>query len=328
MEKLLIIKLGYSETLDPEISQVSSLGDVLRTTVILHLFPEADVTWLVDEKARPLLEGNPRIRRILNFDLASTLLLQRERFDTVVNFEKVPGICALADSVKAWRRFGFRLDEERGIAEAYDRCEEAFSLCTDPEKKRKHRQPWQKVLVEAIGGSWEEQRYILGYQPQVEVEHDFGLNHAVGSKWPTKAWPRDYWEKTASILEHAQQRVSWQRGFDDLFEYIEWIQSCRTLITCDSLGLHIALALNKRVVVLYGPTNSNETYLYGLGEGLFPRGYDCLPCFSPECRQKVHCLKTLAPEEVAHRALTVHSRSCSSVADHESTDSSRQALAK
>ncbi len=65
MEKVLIVKLGYSETLDPEISRVSSLGDVLRTTVILHHFQDSHITWLVDEKALPLLEGNPFIDRTL-----------------------------------------------------------------------------------------------------------------------------------------------------------------------------------------------------------------------------------------------------------------------
>ncbi len=36
-QKVLIIKVGYSETLDPEISNVTSYGDVLRTTVLLNL---------------------------------------------------------------------------------------------------------------------------------------------------------------------------------------------------------------------------------------------------------------------------------------------------
>src|SRR5512145_2420575 len=131
MAKVLIIKLGYSETIDPEISRTSSLGDVLRTTVILYPFKDDHVTWLVDAAAYPLLEGNPFINRILIFDLASVLQLQKERFDTVINLEKVPGVCALADSVSAWRRYGFRFDEQRGEAEAYDGCEKVFSLCKD-----------------------------------------------------------------------------------------------------------------------------------------------------------------------------------------------------
>ena len=51
MAKILIVKMGYSETLDSHMSRISSLGDVLRTTVILHLFKNDHVTWLVDEKA-------------------------------------------------------------------------------------------------------------------------------------------------------------------------------------------------------------------------------------------------------------------------------------
>ena len=104
MKKTLIIKTGYSETLDKNISYKSSLGDVLRTTVILHLLKDNHVTWLVDEHAFKLLHGNPYIDRILIYNLTSVLQLQRERFDTVINFEKVPGLCALADSVNAWRR--------------------------------------------------------------------------------------------------------------------------------------------------------------------------------------------------------------------------------
>ncbi|MCA8961797.1 MAG: glycosyltransferase family 9 protein, partial [Planctomycetes bacterium] len=266
-------------------------------------FREAHVTWLVDEKALPLLEGNPHIDRLLTYDLTSVLQLQRERFDTVVNFEKVPGVCALADSVQAWRRFGFRFDEETGEAKAYDRCEQAFTLCCDRDAKKNHAEPWQKILLESIGAEWNEQPYILGYRPRSAEQFDIGLNHAVGSKWPTKAWPTEYWTALEQELLERGQTLSWQQGFDDLYDYIEWIQSCRTIITGDSLGLHIALALGKNVVVLYGPTNSNETFLYGRGIGIYPQGYDCAPCFSPECTHRLHCLRTISPKRVAQTAL-------------------------
>ena len=114
-EKVLIIKLGYSETLDGEIGKATSLGDVLRSTVLLHLYKNANVTWLVDEKAFQLLKGNPYIHRIIFYDLTSVLQLQSERFDTLINLEKVPGLCAFSDSLKAWRRYGFRFDPEKMV---------------------------------------------------------------------------------------------------------------------------------------------------------------------------------------------------------------------
>ena len=120
--KVLIIKLGYSETLIPRVRPTCSLGDVFRTTPVLHLFKNDHVTWLTDEAAIPLLEGNPYIDRILPFDLMSVLQLEGERLDKVINLEKVPGVCALVDRIDAWSHYGFRFDQETGMAEAYEQA--------------------------------------------------------------------------------------------------------------------------------------------------------------------------------------------------------------
>lgn len=298
MAKILIIKLGYSETIDSGISTVSSLGDVLRTTVILYPFAKDHVTWLVDDKGLPLLEGNPYIQRILTYDLTTVLQLQRERYDTVVNLEKVPGICALSDSISAWRRYGFRFDEQHGIAEAYDGCEKVFSLCKDGDLKRTYQGSWQESLLQIIGAKWEGQEYILGYQPKTGIAFDVGLNWAVGSKWPNKAWPDHHWQELKRLLE-GDLSYSTQQGMNDLHAYIDWINSCRLLVTNDSLGLHIALALRKKVVVMYGPTNPNETYFYGRGEPLYPdAGYDCIPCLGTTCARETSCMESIRPERV------------------------------
>lgn len=298
MAKVLIIKLGYSETIDSEIGKTPSLGDVLRTTVILYPFAKDHVTWLVDAAAYPLLEGNPSISRILIYDLSSVLQLQKERFDTVINLEKVPGICALADSISAWRRHGFRFDEVKGEAEAYDRCEYVFSMCKDQDLKRAHTGSWQELLLQVVGAKWEGQEYILGYKPKTVETFDVGLNWAVGSKWPNKAWPKRSWDELISLLEK-QYSYSMQQGLDSLHKYMDWINSCRLLVTNDSLGLHIALALRKKVVVLYGPTNPNETYFYGRGEVIYPSAdYDCIPCLGPECTQEKACMEFISPAQV------------------------------
>ena len=61
--KILIIKLGYSETLDPEIGKVVSLGDVVRCSVVLEAlkekYPNSNITWLVAPEAFPLVVDNP-----------------------------------------------------------------------------------------------------------------------------------------------------------------------------------------------------------------------------------------------------------------------------
>ncbi|MFH0731400.1 MAG: glycosyltransferase family 9 protein [Candidatus Omnitrophota bacterium] len=299
MEKVLIIKLGYSETLDKEVGTTTSLGDILRTTVILHYLKNDDVTWLVDEKAYPLLEGNPLIRRILIFNLESVLQLQRERFDTVINLEKSPGICAFSDSINAWRRFGFRFDTERGVAQAYDGAEKYLALCLDPDIKRGNMRYWQEALASIIKNKWtEKDDYVLGYTPHSKIKYDIGFNWAVGSKWPNKAWPKKHWKALERLLKR-QFSITWQKGLTNLHEYMDWINSCRLVITNDSLGMHLGIALKKKIIVLFGPTSSREIYLYERGVKILPDApYKCVPCLHTTCTQKKNCMEFISPEKV------------------------------
>lgn len=298
MAKILIIKLGYSETLDKDISTTTSLGDVLRTTVILNFFKGDSVSWLVDKKASPLLEGSPLINRVMVYNLETVLQLQRERFDTVINLEKVPGICALADSINAWRRFGFRFDASRGEAQSYDGAEKVLSLSLSLYEKRKSKKYWQEALVEMIGKKWNGEEYILGCKPKNKITYDIGFNWAIGEKWKNKAWPKEYWQDLEKLLAN-RYSISWQKGLDNFNDYIEWINSCRLIVTNDSLGMHLAIALKKQVIVLFGPSSSNEVYLYKRGKIILPKtNYKCVPCLKRECSQKINCLRFIKPAEV------------------------------
>jgi heptosyltransferase II len=301
MAKILIIKLGYSETLDSRLGKVSSLGDVLRTTVVLHLFKEDAVTWLVDEKAYPLLKENKYIKSLLVYNNKSAQALQRQEFDKVVNFEKDSKVCRLSDSIKAVNHFGFRFDEETKSIHYYPGTEKAFEICNNIQEKKEHRNYWQEVIMEMAGFVWQGQEYILGYTPRTEVKYDIGLNWAVGEKWPNKAWPKEGWDKLACLIKD-RYTYSWQKGLRDIYEYIDWINSCRLLVSADSLGQHIALALKKKVLILYGPTNPEETYLYGLGDKILPqRRYPCMPCLNNKCIREESCMSGISPQRVMNR---------------------------
>ncbi len=295
---MLIIKPGYSETLVNEISRTTSLGDVLRSTVLLHLFKDAKVSWLVDEKAILLLKGNPYIERIFPYDLTSVLQLQAERFDTVINLEKVAGLCALADSINAWRRYGFRFDPDSGTAKAYDGSQHVIEMCINPDDKISSNKYWEHILFEMVGSEWQGELPILGYQPkEKEEKFNIGFNFNVGNKWPVKAWPTEYWKALEEKLS-GKHTVSWQEGQNSIEDYIDWINSVDLLVTNDSLGLHIAHALDKKIVSLFGPTISTEVYLKS-GVKLLPeKEYDCLPCLSTECIMERSCMYDISVETV------------------------------
>lgn len=299
--KVLIIKVGYSETLDAEISNITSYGDVLRSTVLLNLYKNDHVTWLVDEKSLPILKGNSYIDRIMIYNLTSVLQLQAEHFDTVINLEKVPGLCALTDSINAWRRYGFRFDASTGNAEAYDRSHMVLEICRDIEKKRNRNAFWQEGLFEMVGARWNQERYILGYHPKTKEQYDIGFNHHVGNKWALKSWPLDYWKRLEKLLAVKKYSISWQQGMDNMEDYFDWINSCRLIVTNDSFGMHVAIALEKHIVSLFGPTNYRENYLYGLGETLYPKKFNCtvFPCKQDRCLHfKDSCISIIKPEIV------------------------------
>ena len=296
--KVLIIKLGYSETLDPEIGTFPSLGDIMRTTVILNCFEYDHVTWLTDKSAYPLLKDNPLINRLLFLDMFSVMQLQEERFDVVINLEKVPGMCALANKINAWSKRGFRLDPEFGEAQAFDGSQEALRVYTNFDVKRKAEKTWQEVLFDMIGKEWHGEGYVLGYKPQSAPESDVGLNYQIGKKWPSKAWHG--WDDLYRVLKEKGLYVSWQAGQNNLTDYMEWINRCDMIVTHDSLGLHLAIALGKKVVALFGPTAPQEVYLYGQGVAIRPNNGDfaCLPCLKPKCHKQQSCMDTITVETV------------------------------
>jgi len=300
-QKVLIIKLGFIETIGQgNIFDGVSLGDVFRTTVILHLFKDYEVTWLVSKEAAQLLKDNPFINRILIYDLTSILQLQAEYFDVIVNLEKIPGICAFADKISAWRRYGFRFDVATGTAKAYDKADEVLANSDDPNLRKKTKKPWVQMLYEMLGHKWQGQKYILGYRPKTKVKYDIGFNYKTGSKWKNKAWPEENWQKLEKILTRKGYSITLQKSLNNLCGYIDWLNQSKIIITNDSLGLHLALALGKKVIALFGPTSPTEIEFFNQGKALTPPlRKSCIPCYLPKCKYRLPCINTIPPEKVA-----------------------------
>lgn len=300
--KILIIKMGYSETLDYEVSKVVSLGDVLRCTVVLEplkeKYPHSHITWLVSGEAMPLLAKNKFIDRLFIWDEFTPYVLMREKYDIVINLEKINGVCALTDMIDGWEKIGFRFNSRTGEFDTYMQSMVAKEYLESRSGNGSHRF-WQEVILDMLGLEWKKQEYSLGYEPVTGIKYDVGLNHEVGNKWPTKGMSRSRWEELEKTLSAEGFTVSWQRGMNNLFEYMDWINSCRIIVTGDSLGLHLALALKKRAVVLFGPTTDKETYMYDRGIAVMPKtSYDCLPCYKQRCSQKTPCMDMINLKEV------------------------------
>jgi heptosyltransferase II len=308
--KVLIIKTGYSEILeDRNNSRKVSLGDILRTTPLLQNYKTSRVTWVADEGAFPLLEGNPLIQRVLPYDFTTALQLESEEFDTVINLEKIPGICALAARINARRnRFGFTFNTQTGEAEAYDHALDVLAVSADPKLKKGNKRTFQKLLFEMVNSKWKGEPYSLGYRPKISKEFEVALNTQIGQKWPTKSWSKEHWDGLEDMLKLRGVRVTRQdrqpkEVLSNLYHYMDWINSAELIVSNDSLGLHLGIALRKDVVGLFGPTPYKEVYFYGKGEAIYPKRRDCMPCFRGVCSEGGGCMGEIKPERVFKKVM-------------------------
>jgi len=85
-------------------------------------------------------------------------------------------------------------------------------------------------------------------------------------------------------------------------QFIALVAQVDAVVSCDTFGLHLAVALRKPVVALSGPQPHNEIDLYGLGTVLHA-ALECAPCFAfqeDQCtaQQPLMCMSSLNVDAV------------------------------
>ena len=87
---------------------------------------------------------------------------------------------------------------------------------------------------------------------------------------------------------------------------IEWIRLSRLVISNDTGPMHIAAALRKPVLAIFGPTEPRRTGAYGQLDGALRVALPCAPCLKPRCHfeKPLHCLWAVTPKSVCSRAET------------------------
>lgn len=72
---------------------------------------------------------------------------------------------------------------------------------------------------------------------------------------------------------------------------------CRLLITTDTGPMHMAVAMGRPVVALFGPTAPWRTGPYGKGHRVIRSGVECSPCFKKRCSHMT-CMKEIGVGDV------------------------------
>lgn len=291
--RILIIKIGAA-------------GDVVRHTPILRklreLYPRAEITWLT---SFPELVPASFVDRILRYDWESAFFLTQEKFDLLLSFDKEPGASALATQVKAKIKKGFCYSDSGRIRPFDFQAQDKWETGIDDIKMLQNTKHFVKEIFEICGYEWSGERYILPDFSQKRLfqtdKVTVGLNTGAGGVWRTRV---PHLRKIEEIIqkvtsrgyevillggpaEHQKNLILSKKhqlryfGVRPLLDYINVINHCDLVITPVSMALHLAVGLDKSVLVLNNIFNRHEFYLYEKGAVLEPP-LSCLGCYKTE----------------------------------------------
>jgi len=82
-----------------------------------------------------------------------------------------------------------------------------------------------------------------------------------------------------------------------------WLRNMDLVIANDTGPVHMAAALGRPTLVVFGPTDPARTGPYGPGHRVLTASVSCRPCYSRRCRRPdTPCLSGVTPERVTEEA--------------------------
>lgn len=160
-QRLCIIKLGPIGEL---VQALSVLPPLTPARSAVHL------TWVTSPEACPLLDGHPRINRLLPLTQLNGLWLTQESFDIVINLDRSAPAAALAMALFARQKMGIGLSAQGTIVPLNDDVRELFQ---QPLTRRgavsPHTPSYARLVHQTIGLPW---RGVRGELPLLESQID------------------------------------------------------------------------------------------------------------------------------------------------------------
>lgn len=328
--EILIIKTGA-------MGDVLRTTTVLPAIKRFHRYSK--ITWVTEQASVPLLRDNPMIDTLIVMGTPECAALEKRNFDLLMNYEKEKEPLALAGRIRAAGKIGFA--PTRWNTPTVFNPESQYALLlgiSDELKFRVNQKPYPQIVAEMAGLPYRRDPYILTLGPEANKRRQeidemlggyrkprVGLNTGCGSVFRTKQWTLEGWVETIEFLQknthadilllggkaeaelNAQILARTQSVIDTscdnpLEAFFGVVAACDTIVTSDSLAMHIAIALRKYVVALFGSTSHVEVDLYDRGEKIVT-DFPCSPCYLKVCDKKPTCMQALRGQTVGEAVL-------------------------
>jgi heptosyltransferase-1 len=313
----------------------SAIGDIVHALPVLNLirrnWPRAHVSWVVTPNCGGLLAGHPQIDELIYFErhrlsrswrspnTFSKLLrfarhVHDQRFDLVIDLQGLFRSGWVVAETKAPIRVGFSNARELGWL---------FYTHLVDMNWEDHAVDRNLCIAQALGlgrGPVEFHFAVDEHDRQWVSNHVApGERYAVllpGAMWDTKQWPPEHFARLVGPLRErfgltsvlagspadlplAQQIPGATNlvGQTNLRQLVALLERADLVIANDSGPMHIAAALGRPLVTLFGPTSATRTGPYGRLDTVVKLDLPCSPCYSRRCSHR-SCLRWLEAEPV------------------------------
>ena len=169
--------------------------------------------------------------------------------------------------------------------------------------------------------------YNLSFIAQAAKSNSRSVVFLHGTTWESKHWPEQYWleladqltargytillpwgneleyKRALNIQEQCQQQDVIVLDKMNLNQLAEKIAASDIIIAVDTGLAHLAAALDKPTIALYGPTSPGLTGTYGNNQIHLQSSISCTPCFKKHCPYSKEanyppCYNEIKPERV------------------------------
>jgi len=141
------------------------------------------------------------------------------------------------------------------------------------------------------------------------------------SRWQTKRWPADCFAALGDRVAHElgaavlflgsgadgplverirgmmTERSASLAGSTTVKQSAAILEKASAVVANDTGPMHLAVALGRAVVSLYGPTSPERTGPYGGGARVFSSKRECAPCFRELC-EDAECMRDITVDDV------------------------------
>ena len=313
------------------------IGDIVLSTPLIKkikdTYPDSDITYVTTPSGEAILKNNPHLNNIIVYDKRGEhkgisgvwqlgKRLRYENFNMVITPHRY-----LRSSILSWLsrspiRKGYDIASGSCLFTEkikYDRTKhevEKLLSFVDPENKKRYE-------IELYPGEKEKMKGDNLWKENL-LEDKKVVVLAPGSKWFTKQWPVEYFNKLAESLKKLsniklivvggkdeinlpieKENIIDMRGKTSLLELADILSRADVVVTNDSSPIHIASAFKKpKIFALFGPTIEKFGFFpWSLNSKVFQvDGLKCRPCGihgGKSCPEKhFKCMRDILPEEV------------------------------